>query len=98
MATGLIAADLAPLGDNLLWVAHYDNATQQVLVYDPSGSFKPDGLALPPGVSVENPDSPPVLARLISRRIYWVAVNQEQTAVLGGTTRNLAAGVNTLVW
>ncbi len=97
MATGPIAADLAPLGDNLLWVAHYDNAMQQVLVYDPSGSFSPDMLALPPGVSVD-PDSPPVLAQLVSRRIYWVAVSQEQTAVLGGATRDLAPGVNTLIW
>ena len=42
-----VAAALAPLGSNLLWVAHLDNTTKQWsvydtkqwFVYDPSGSF-----------------------------------------------------------
>ena len=34
-----VAAALAPLGDNLLWVAHHDNATGTWSLYDPSGTF-----------------------------------------------------------
>ena len=93
-----VAADLAPLGDNLLWVAHFNNETKLWSVYDPSGTFSPDML---PIVGQEVPDVSSIeeLSALASREIYWLMMSEDQTAVLGGVSRTLVAGLlNGVVW
>ena len=92
-----VAADLAPLGDNLLWVAHFDNATKEWSVYDPSGTFSPDLLPL---VGQDVPDASAIgeLSALVPRQIYWLMVSDAQTAVLGGVSRNLVSGLNGVPW
>ncbi len=93
-----VADALSPLGDNLLWVAHYDNPTGRISVYDPSGAFSPESLPLPPDLSLEDASSLPALTHLVSGKIYFVAVIEQQQVVLGNEIRNLTAGVNFLTW
>ena len=38
------------------------------------------------------------LTELVPGRIYWIGVNADQTAVLGGVSRTLMAGLNQVVW
>lgn len=92
-----VAADLAPLGDNLLWVAHFDNRTKEWSVYDPSGTFSPDSLPL---VGQDVPDASSIgeLSALVPRQIYWLMVGDAQTAVLGGVSRTLVSGLNGVPW
>ena len=91
-----VADALAPLGDNLLWVAHYDNATRRISVYDPSGAFTVDALPVPTGLSLDDSDSLPVITHLIQDEIYFVNVSRAQQLVLGDQIINLVAGVNFL--
>ena len=93
-----VADALSPLGNNLLWVAHYDNPTGQISVYDPSGEFSPEALPLPPDLSLDDASSLPALTHLVSGKIYFVAVIEQQQVVLGNEIRNLTAGVNFLTW
>ena len=93
-----IADALSPLGDNLQWAAHYDNATGQISVYDPSGSFSLDALSLPPGLSIDDSAPLPALTHLATGQIYFVSLNRAQQVVLGDAIRNLSAGVNFLTW
>ena len=93
-----VAADLAALGDNLLWVAHYDNATGEWSIYDPSGTLSPEMLPLPPGQSTENLGPLATITRLVPGKIYWLNVKEAQTAVLGGKSRTLGAGLNPAPW
>lgn len=93
-----VADALSPLGDNLLWVAHYDNPTGQISVYDPSGAFSPEALPLPPDLSINNASSLPAITHLVSGKIYFVAVIEQQQVALGNEIRNLTAGVNFLTW
>ena len=93
-----VADALSPLGDNLLWVAHYDNPTGRISVYDPSGAFSPESLPLPPDLSLDDASSLPALTHLVSGKIYFVAVSEQQQVVLGNEIRNLTAGVNFLTW
>ena len=93
-----VADALSPLGDNLLWVAHYDNPTGQISVYDPSGAFSPESLPLPPDLSLDDASSLPAITHLVSGKIYFVAVIEQQQVVLGNEIRNLTAGVNFLTW
>ena len=93
-----VAAALAPLGGNLLWVAHYDNPTRQWSVYDPSGTSSPDSLPLPPGQSAPSPSSVAALTHVVPGKIYWINVSRDQTVTLGGTARTLFAGINSVSW
>ena len=93
-----IANALAPLGDNLQWAAHYDNATGQISVYDPTGSFSLDALSLPPGLSIDDSAALPTLTHLATGQIYFVSLIQAQQVVLGNEIRNLSPGVNFLTW
>ena len=93
-----VADALSPLGDNLLWIAHYDNPTGQISVYDPSGAFSPEALPLPPDLSLDDASSLPAITHLVSGKIYFVAVIEQQQVVLGNEIRNLTAGVNFLTW
>lgn len=95
-----VSADLAPLGDNLLWVAHFENSTKEWSVYDPSGTFSPDMLPL---AGQEIPDASDIgeLSALVvssPKQIYWLMVSESQTAVLGGLSRNLVSGLNGVPW
>lgn len=93
-----ITKDLAPLGDNLLWVAYFDNRTKQLSVYDHSGTFTPDKLPLPPGEPVPDPSEVGVLTELVVKNIYWVSVNQAQSVQLGSQVQSFSAGVNFIAW
>ena len=93
-----VAAALAPLGDNLLWVAHYDNPTGQWSVYDPSGTSSPDSLPLPPGQSAPSPSSIGALTHVVPRKVYWMNISRDATVTLGGTARTLTAGINSVSW
>ena len=92
-----IAEDLAPLGDNLLWVAYFDGATQTLSAYDPNGTFKPED-ALPPGLSVPDPSEIGELTELVSLRIYNVKVSEDMEVELNGASVTLYAGLNSLFW
>ena len=93
-----IAVTLAPLGDNLIWVAHYDNATQGWSTYDPIGTLTPDELPLPPGGSVPDPSAIGSLTELITGKIYWIMAGKEQTVQLGSQDLNIKSGLNFLGW
>ena len=90
-----VAIVLAPLGDNLLWVAHYDNPTATWSVYDPSDTFSPSELPFPGGA-----DSGPIgdLTHMVHGAIYWIKVIEEQTVTLGGVPVTLDAGVNLITF
>ena len=90
-----IAGAFAPLGSNLLWAAHFSNATKEWSVYDPSGSFAPNQLPTPTGVA---PTSIGELTDVLPGTIYYVSVNGDQTVTLGNSSRSLTAGTNTVVW
>ena len=92
-----VAAELAPLGDNLLWVSHYDNATQRLSVYDPSGTFSPE-FVLPPGQEPPDASEIAALTNLTPGQIYFLSVEQEQTVDLRGNKVSLVKGVNFLLW
>ena len=93
-----VAAALAPLGDNLLWAAYYDNATKQWSVYDPSGTFSPDLLLLPPGQSVPSRSSIGALTHLVPGKVYGLYLTRDETVTLRGTARTLTAGINSVSW
>ena len=92
-----IATDLAPLGDNLLWVAHFDNRTQSLSVYDPSGTFSPEK-ALPPGQDVPDPSEIGQLTALVPRQIYLFWVEKKETVELNGQTETFWEGRNDILW
>ena len=90
-----VAAALAPLGDNLLWVAHHDNATGTWSLYDPSGTFSLSELP-PNGRSYSGPITD--LTHLFHGAIYVIKVAEEQTVALGGVPYTLYAGVNIMTF
>ena len=92
-----IATDLAPLGDNLLWVAHFDSRTQTLSAYDPSGTFSPEK-ALPPGQDVPDPSEIGQLTSLVSGQVYMLLVSENQTVELNGRTENFFQGANQIFW
>ena len=92
-----IATDIAPLGDNLLWVAHFDSRTQSLSVYDPSGTFSPEK-ALPPGQDVPDPSEIGQLTTLVPGQIYLFWVEQKQTVELNGQTETFWEGGNQILW
>ena len=92
-----IVSDLAPLGGNLQWVAHFSNSTKEWSVYDPSGTFSPEMLPLA-GQDVPDASEINSLTVLAPRQIYWLMLNEAQSAVLGGASRNLNANLNGVVW
>lgn len=91
-----VATAFAPLGDNLLWVAQYDNATGDVSVYDPSGTFSLSDFPTNGGVSLSGVINN--LAHVVSGGIYWIKVIQNQTVPLSGETITLYAGFNPISW
>ena len=93
-----IARDLAPLGDNLLWVAYFDNRTKQWSVYDHSGTFAPDKLPLPPGETVPEASDVGPLTELAVKNIYWIALNEAQTVQVGSQNQTFSAGANFIAW
>ena len=90
-----VATALAPLGDNLLWAAHYDNTTSTWSVYDPSGTFSLSELP-PNGRSYSGPIGD--LSHMVHGAIYVVKVVEDQTVALGGVPVTLHAGVNLITF
>ena len=95
---GSIETDLAPLGDNLQWVAHFDNETKKWSVYDPSGAFTLEALAVPSFVVPSSAVEIGQLTDLVHGELYFLAVARDVTVQLGGSSRELTAGVNTVNW
>ena len=91
-----MAQAFAPLGSNLRWVAFFDSETETWPVYDPSGSFSVSEVVTPFGSP--DPNSIRVLTQVAAGEIYYVAVTNDQTATLGGRSRNLKGGVNFVAW
>ena len=87
---------LAPLGDNLLWILHYDNASGSWSGYDPSSAYSPS--LLPPDPAPPLPSELKPLRNLVDGGIYWLAVAQTQTVTLGRETVTLYAGVNLITF
>ena len=92
-----VATELAPLGDNLLWVAHFSNKTKNWSVYDPSGTFSPEMLPLA-GQDVPDASEIDEISGLVSRQIYWVMLSEAQGAVLAGVSRSFPADLSAVVW
>ena len=90
-----VSRAFAPLGGNLLWAAHFNNDTKEWSVYDPSGSFSPNQLPTPTGVT---PTSIGELTNVVPGEIYHVSVKEDQTVTLGRSSRSLTAGINPVVW
>ncbi len=88
-----IAMDFAALGDNLLWVAYIDAATQRMSAYNPSGTFTPEQAA-PPGAPVPDASEVAPLTQVQAGRVHVVAVAENQTVELRGRTMDLYAGIN----
>lgn len=96
-----IALELAPLGDNLQWVAFFDNRTQGWSIYDPSGTFTIDALIpiSPPGLTIpEETTDLSALTELVPGSLYLVSVVEWQDPVLGGEIIPLVPGVNYVAW
>ena len=92
-----VATAPAPLGDNLQWVARYDNTTNMWFVYDLSGTFSLSDL--PPNMTgVPYSESIGDLTHIQSGDITWIKVSETQTATLGGETRTFHAGLTLFVW
>ena len=92
-----VVGDLAPLGSNLLWVAHFSNETKEWSVYDPSGAFEPGQLPL---AGQEAPDASDIreLSALMPGQIYSFMMDEAQNAELGGVSRSLPAGLSWMLW
>ncbi len=93
-----IAADLAALGDNLLWVAHFDRATQKWSVYDASGAFTPDSLPIPNKENIPDASEIAALIILVPEKIYSIAAREKQTVEFDGRSFTLYPGANPMQW
>ena len=93
-----IAADVAPLGNNLLFVAYLDRATQTWQVYDHSGEFKPEDILLPPGMTVPRESDIVALTELIPDEVYIFELIDEQTVEMNGNEYTIYAGGDYVVW
>jgi hypothetical protein len=89
------------LGDNLQWVAFFDNRTQGWSIYDPSGTFTIDALIpiSPPGLTIpEETTDLSALTELVPGSLYLVSVVEGQVHFLGGEIIHLLPGVNYVAW
>ncbi len=93
-----IATILAPLGDNLRFVAYLDRATQTWQVYDPSGNFKPEDITLPPNMEIPDASDIKALTELTPREVYAFVVKENQTVELNGNSYTIIAGGDFVVW
>ncbi len=93
-----IAADMAPLGDNLRFVAYLERATQTWLVYDADGNFRPEDLPLPPGIGVPDASDIGDLTELTLGQLYTFVVHEGQTAEFNGNSIIFYEGGNLLQW
>ena len=89
--------ELAPLGDDLLWVAHYDAETQVLSVYDPSRTFSVDKI-FPPVEELPTVLRIDRLTDLASDEIYSIGIRQGQTFTLQGSEVALYSGTNFVHW
>ena len=76
------ATGLAPIGDDLVRLWQYDNATQAWTFYDPRPEFA--------GANT--------VTELVNGAIYWVKVDSTVTVILNGKQVTLFAGWNLVVW
>jgi hypothetical protein len=77
-----MAGALWPLGDNLVRVFHFDNATKEWAFYDPRPAFA----------------SASTLTELVEGQAYWVEVKTDQTAILGSRIITFIEGWNLIPW
>ena len=93
-----ISSALAPLGDNLRFVATVDTETQRWLIYDSTGDFTPEDIYL-----FSHKGTPPaseigVLTELKTGWFYIFVVNENQTVELGGISYTFYRGSNPIAW
>ena len=94
--TGPIIGTLTGLGDNLLWVAYFDNNTKGWSLYDPSRTFTVNQL---PGLfGPSSIGDMKALNNLVAGEPYQIRVKGDVTINLGGKERELTTGINTVVW
>ena len=93
-----IAADLAPLGDNLRFVVYLDSATQSFFVYDADGSFKPEDIPAPPGMEIPDASAIGVLTELVPDEIYIFVLNEKQTVELAGNSYTIYPNGDYVPW
>ena len=93
-----ISSDLAPLGDNLRFVAYLDRATQKWFVYDATGDFRPEDIPLPPGMAVPDASDIGALTELEPGEVYTIVLNENQTVELNGNSYSIFADGDFLVW
>ena len=89
---------MAPLGDNLRFVAFLNRATQKWSVYDATGNFKPEDIPLPPGQAVPDASEIGSLTELVPKEVYYFVVKEKQTAELNGNSMVFYRGNNILQW
>lgn len=82
LSTPPASGSLKPLGNNLVRVFGFNNATKRWAFYDPSF----------PCAAMNT------LTKLILRQAYFIKVEKDQTVVLNGRERNLSAGWNVIPW
>ena len=90
--------DIQPLGDNLLWIAHFNNATKTWAVFDRSSTFSPDMLPVPAFLAPTDLSLVNFLDTLKVGDVYYFAVSQAANLQLGGKPRELDQGVSHIVW
>ena len=93
-----IAADLAPMGANLRFLAYLDRASQKWFVYDATGDFKPEDLPLPPQAEAPDPSEIGTLNELVAGQIYTFIVNEQQTVEFENFTETFYPGRNDIPW
>jgi hypothetical protein len=77
-----VSTALRPLGDNLLRVFYFDNATKEWSFFDPR-----------PQVADFN-----TLTELVEGEPYWIGVRWNQDPIMQGRIRSFVEGWNLLVW
>ena len=98
VSQSVISSALAPLGDNLRFVAYLDRATQRWLIFDATGNFKPEDLPLTPQMETPDASDIEILTELEPRGIYTFVVNENHTVELGGISYTFYKGSNLMVW
>ena len=93
-----IAVDLAPLGDNLLFVAYLVRETQTWQVYDATGNFKPEDIPLPPRMEIPDASDISALTELMPDEVYSIIVKEQQDVEFANFSRTLYKGRNDVAW
>ena len=84
------------MGNNLQWVAYFDNTTKGWSLYDRSGTFRLADLPAfqkPGSLSDMSP-----LTSLSAGQAYWFFVSQDAEVEIGGNSYSLKKGASLIPW